>query len=135
MSIDARDHLAILALYAEYNRTIDAGDVLGWLATFVNEGVFHHPARSYTGQVELRTFITNRSAQLSTNAVAQLMHWNDPIVLTRDAGGVTGSCQLVATGVARETGQPEVVARGRYQDSLVCTSGAWHFRERRLHIV
>jgi SnoaL-like domain len=117
MTIDAHDQIAILALYAEYNRRIDAGDVVGWPATFVEDGVFYHPLRSYSGRFELRTFITNRSAQLSTSPVAELMHWNDPIVLSGGADSVTGSCRLLVTGIGRKTGKPEVVALGRYQDS------------------
>jgi SnoaL-like domain len=127
--------MAILALYAEYNRSIDAADIAGWLATFVEDGVFHHPLRSYGGQAELHTFITNRSAQLSTNPVAELMHWNDPIVLSANADSVTGSCRLMVCGIARESGKPEVVARGRYQDSLVRTKDGWRFKDRRLWIV
>jgi hypothetical protein len=135
MSFDAENHLAILALYAEYNRTIDTGNVSAWLATFVREGVFYNPSRTYTGQAGLREFITNRSAQLSTHAMAQLRHWNDPVVLTYAEGQVSGSCQLVVTGVTRDTNKPEVLARGRYDDSLVRESGSWYFKERRLHLV
>jgi len=135
MTIDAHEQIAILALYAEYNRSIDAADVVGWLATFVEDGVFYHPSRNYTGRIELHTFITNRSAQLSTNPIAELMHWNGPIVLSGNADSATGSCRLLVSGIARESGKPEVVARGRYQDSLVRTKEGWHFKDRRLQIL
>jgi hypothetical protein len=135
MIIDARDRMEILALYAEYNRAIDAADVVGWLATFVEDGVFYHPSRSYSGRIELHAFITNRSAQLNTNPIAGLMHWNDPILLTGNADSVSGSCRLLVSGIARESGKPEVVARGLYQDSLVRTKDGWRFRDRRLQIV
>jgi ketosteroid isomerase-like protein len=135
VSIDANDHMAILALYAEYNRSIDAGDVVGWLATFMEDAIFHHPARIYTGQSELREFITTRSAQLGTGAVNNMIHWNDPIVLSRVADSVAASCRLVVTGTVRETGKLTVVAQGRYRDSLIRTENGWYFRERRLSIV
>jgi hypothetical protein len=135
MTIDAHEQMAILALYSEYNRSIDDADVVGWLATFVEDAVFYHPSRNYTGRIELHSFITNRSAQLSTNPIAELMHWNDPIVLSGNVDSVTGSCRLLITGIARESGKLEVVAHGRYQDSLVRTKGGWRFKDRRLQIV
>jgi hypothetical protein len=135
MTIDAHDQMAILKLYAEYNRTIDAGDVSGWLMTFVDDGVFYHPSRRYSGRIELSIFITSRSNQLGTNPVAALMHWNDPIVISAGADYVQGSCRLLVAGILRETGKPEVVARGRYQDSLIRSHGGWHFKERRLELV
>lgn len=135
MSLDPQTHLQILALYAEYNRTIDAGDVSGWLATFLSDGVFYHPTRDYVGHAELRAFIANRSAQLGTHALTQLRHWNDTIVLTSSAARVSGTCQVVVVGVARDTNRPEVLARGRYEDSLVREGGSWYFNERRLQLL
>src|SRR5580658_2453275 len=109
VSIDAVDHVAILALYSKYNHSIDAGDVVGWLGTFVEDGVFHHPARTYVGQNELRAFITTRSAHLGAGAVTHVMHWNDPVVLSDNAGSVIASCRLVVTGTERETGKLTIV--------------------------
>lgn len=135
MNIDAVDQVAIIALYAAYNRSIDAGDILGWLGTFTIDGEFHHPARIYAGQAGLSAFITSRSAQLGSGLVTGLKHWNDPIVFTGDANSVRASCGLVVTGAVRETGKPAIVAQGRYEDSLIRTNKGWRFKERRLSIV
>ena len=134
MTIDAYDRIEILTLYAEYNRTIDAGDVSGWLTTFVDDAVFYHPSRRYSGRIELSTFITSRSNQLGASPVAELKHWNDPIEISAGADYVQGSCRLLVAGIMRETGKPAVVARGRYRDSLIRSPSGWHFKERRLEL-
>src|SRR5260221_10707300 len=51
--ITANERLEILALYAEYNRSIDAGDSSAWACTFIQEGVFHHPAQDFAGREQL----------------------------------------------------------------------------------
>lgn len=135
MSIDASDHVAILMLYGEYNRAIDAGDVEGWLATFVKDGAFRHPLRSYVGEAELREFVTTRSAALGANPIAELKHWNDPIALHGNGTMATGSCRLLVAGVARDTGKPQVVTRGHYEDLMERTSDGWRYKERRLTIL
>jgi hypothetical protein len=132
MSIKSSDHVAILALYAEYNRALDAGDIEGWLATFVEDGAFHHPSRSYVGTAELREFVTTRTAKFSSNPVIDLRHWNDAIDLRDNGGRIRGSCRLLVAGVTRHTGKPEVVARGQYEDMVERVSDGWRFKERRL---
>lgn len=69
MSINSTDQ-AILALYAEYNRALDASDIEGWLATFAEDGALHHPSRSYAGTAELREFVATRTAKF-TEVVAR----------------------------------------------------------------
>lgn len=132
--LEPQDHLAILALCAEYNRSLDAGEAAAWAATFTEDGVFHHPARSYASTAELRRFAEERTAKFDTNPIADQRHWNDPVVLSGDGDRASGSCNLLVAGVDRESGRPAVVARGRYEDRLVKTSAGWRFAERRLTI-
>lgn len=131
----SEDHLAILALYANYNKAIDAGDADAWLAAFMKNGVFHHPTRSWTGQDDLRQFVEERTAKFSTNKVVDQRHWNDAIALDIADGKATGTCDLLVVGVTREDGSPKVVARGRYEDRLERGEAGWRFAERRLIVL
>jgi hypothetical protein len=126
------DRLAIIAIYAEYNRAIDCGDVPAWLATWTADGVFEHPARRYTGCLELTRFVTDRNDALRTHNVVQQRHWNADVEVRDSSEGAQGSCLLLVAGVERVSGQPAVVADGRYEDSLVRQGGGWRFAHRRL---
>jgi hypothetical protein len=128
------DRLMILALYAQYNRAIDAGDALPWARTFLEEGVFLHPAATYRGIAELIRFVTERQSKLGDHSVGEQRHWNDNIILEGSNDQASGSCDLLVAGRNRQTGRPEVVARGRYTDRLTATAQGWRFVERRLQI-
>ncbi|HEX7914085.1 MAG TPA: isochorismatase family protein, partial [Paraburkholderia sp.] len=86
---NARDELEIRALYIAYNRAIDSGDAAGWAATFVDDGNFHHPARTWSGQGELCEFVQRRGARLSDDPIADQRHWNDAITVTLNGDRAT----------------------------------------------
>lgn len=132
--LSASDQLAIIDLYAAYNRTADAGDAHGWAETFTGEGVFHHPARDYSGAAELRSFIDHRTAGFPTSPFIDQQHWNDPVALDGDGDTATGSCRLLIAGIGRETGEAALVARGLYNDRLVRGPHGWRFAERTLTV-
>jgi hypothetical protein len=131
-TLGAADELAIRKLYAVYCQTLDAGIAAAWAQTFVAEGSFHHPAATFTGRAELERFVRERSGKLGSHPVVRQRHWNDRIGLCGGGDGATGECDLLVAGMHRETGRPEVVAQGRYEDRLVRTSEGWRFSERRL---
>jgi hypothetical protein len=130
LSVD--DRLAILALYAEYNRSIDCCDGAAWITTWASDGVFEHPARSFTGHLELDRFVMDRGEAMKTHSIAEQRHWNAEIEIWDSAEGARGRCLLLLAGVERASGQPVVVARGRYQDALVRQHGNWRFARRSL---
>lgn len=132
--LNAQERLDILALYAEYNRTIDSGDAAAWARTFAEDGVFQHPSRDFVGRPELEGFVRDRTPKLATHPCASQRHWNDAITVEDNTGNVTGSCQLIVWGLSRDTSKPEVIARGRYADELVKSNSGWRFRRRTLRI-
>ena len=131
----SEDHVAILTLYARYNRAIDDGDAEGWSATFVEDGVFCHPARTWAGAAERRQFVIERNAKIAAGPVGNQRHWNDAIDLTITADAAAGGCDLLVAGVASDDGRAVVLARGRYQDRLARTADGWRFAERRLILI
>ena len=132
--LDPHDKLDILALYAEYNRTIDGGNAQAWARTFVEDGAFHHPTRTFSGRAELESFVTARAAKIAAHRVDRQRHWNDAIAVDGGDDHATGSCDLLVAGLERETAKPTVVALGSYVDELVKIGPTWHFRQRTLRL-
>jgi hypothetical protein len=126
------DRVAILAIYGEYNRAIDAGDVAAWVETWTSDGVFAHPSRNYTGALELRGFLASRGDSMGAHPVAEQRHWNAEIEFGASTVGALGRCLLLVAGVERASGRPVVVARGHYEDRLVYLRGSWRFARRNL---
>jgi hypothetical protein len=58
-----RDELEIRRFNAVYNRAIDAGDAQTWADTFLDAGVFIYTVRSWSGKVELRKFVEERTVR------------------------------------------------------------------------
>lgn len=131
--ITPADHLAILTLYAAYNRAIDCDDDEGWAATFVADGVFAHPARIWRGTNELRRFIVERKER-SGSPLANQRHWNGVITLQRERNQILGACDLIVTAQARESGGTTILAQGFYTDQLVDTPVGWRFAQRTLQL-
>ena len=132
--ITANDRLEILALYAEYNRSIDAGDSSAWACTFIQEGVFHHPAQDFAGREQLESFVKERTSKMAMHLCIEQRHWNDAISLEGTEREASGSCFLLVAGRRRDTGKPEVIVRGRYVDDLVKVDSGWLFRRRTLRV-
>ncbi len=86
--ITANERLEILALYAEYNRSIDAGDSSAWACTFIQEGVFHHPAQDFAGREQLESFVKERTSKMAMHSCIEQRHWNDAISLEGAAGAI-----------------------------------------------
>lgn len=127
-----QDKLEILTLMREYNRAIDAGEDAQWAATYIQDGVFRHPARTWQGTDELRTFCASRTAGLDKAPLTDMRHWNDAIDITVSGDEATVTCDLAVIGNSRETGKPTLAATGSYRDRLVRRDGAWRFVERAL---
>ncbi|MEI8260782.1 MAG: nuclear transport factor 2 family protein [Actinomycetes bacterium] len=128
------DEVAIIHLYADYNRTIDEGDIEGWLATWATDGTFELPSRAFNGHAELRGFGERRISSLPSQPVGSQRHWNAEVQVSGDGDGdgdsASGSCLLMVAGQDRSSGTWVVVARGRYIDELTKVDGRWAFRRR-----
>ena len=131
----AQDHLAILDLYARYNLSIDRGDAGTWADCFISDGHFHHPARTWSGSPELRQFVEERTMRVRAGNTPTQAHWNNSITITGDEHTAEGSCELMVVGVLIDSGCAQIVARGRYDDSMVKTARGWQFFERRLTLL
>ena len=128
------DQLAILALYAQYNRNLDAGHIQAWCDCFTSDGVFLHPSGAFEGHAGLREFVEGRTGKLATHPVIQQRHWNDAITLAPGSCGIDGQCELLVAGVDRQTQRPVILARGRYVDMIAHTVAGWRFSRRSLSL-
>lgn len=126
------DETAIRELYARYNRAIDCGDAEVWADTFVKSGIFHHPARDWSGHDELRRFIVERTAGFATHPVADQRHWNDAHAIAISGDHATCTCDLLVSGRQRSDGSLMALATGHYSDVLERTEDGWKFSRRRL---
>ena len=130
-----QDRLAILDLYARYNHAIDGGDAVAWADCFTPEGLFHHPARTWSGCAELRRFVEERTIRVRSGNTPTQGHWNDAIAIAGDERTATGSCELMVVGMAIDTGCAQILARGHYADNLVKSAVGWRFSKRRLTLL
>ena len=133
-AVSACDRCALLVLYAEYNRALDAGNAAAWADTFTDDGIFEHPSAHFVGRIELERFVRQRTTKLDSHPCSHQRHWNDAIEFRADGVRANGSCCLLVSGIRRETNHPEVVATGRYTDELVKRDNGWRFRRRRLQV-
>lgn len=132
--IEPVDHVAIIQLYEDYNHAIDTGAARTWSATFTQDGVFYHPARTWSGEEELLAFFEQRESSLRASPNVELKHWNSNIIIEGDDKNSTATCELLVSGIRSQDAHSIVVARGHYQDRLVRTGQGWRFQERRLFI-
>ena len=136
MGLTALDYEEIRQLGARYNVAIDSGDVDGWAACFVSDGVFEClglPDGSpfggrHVGTEAMRAYATTHFSF----AKGKARHWNWNLVIDGDATEATQECYLMALSV----GHPPTVAgsTGRYRDRLRKTAGQWRFVERQVTI-
>ncbi len=124
MALPTQDRLDILELCARYNRTVDAGDVEGWLSVWTDDGVFETPFGTFKGKEALRNFMkfymsTSRgNRHVSVNPVVQ-----------GDGDSATLACDLL---LVRTPGMPSLLATGTYADTRHKAGGAWKFKRRKL---
>jgi SnoaL-like domain len=129
-TLPAADHLAILNLYARYNRTIDAGDSDGWAACWTPDGVFDvSPRFIATGTEALTEFAKGWYAQHG----GVLRHNISNVFVEAAPTGARGGAYLVMAKVAEDdTAIPTVTVTGIYDDELVLHDGEWRFSKRRI---
>jgi hypothetical protein len=117
-SLTAQDYTEIQMLYAQYNHSIDSGDVEGYVALFTPDGSFNNNS----GHEGLRTFMKNRNG-------GTRRHWNTNLLITPTPEGAKGAVYLMFVDVGMKP--PAITSAGRYEDSLVKTAQGWRFKQRR----
>ncbi len=124
MPLSLQDRLDILELCSRYNRTVDAGDVEGWLSVWTDDGAFETPFGTFKGREALRNFMKFYMATSKGNR-----HVSVNPVVAGDGDSATLACDLL---LVRTPGMPGLLATGTYADTLRKAGGAWRFQKRKL---
>ena len=118
------DQLAIQALYARYNHTIDFGRAAEWAATFTPDGAIETAIGTFKGTETLTAFAAGLFSQM------RFRHWTNSLALEGDGARATGFCYLI--GWTLEDGKSPVAGHhSHYEDALVKTEEGWRFESRK----
>ncbi|KAA9105915.1 nuclear transport factor 2 family protein [Microbacterium rhizomatis] len=130
MEFTPADHFDALNLYARYNRTVDAGDVDGWLECYAPDGQLSIPSANvtYTGRFELAAFVKR---YIETSAGSE-RHFISNIELSVVAEGLRGRAALMTVRPGSRKMPPALLTTGVYEDLLSRTAGGWRFAVRSL---
>lgn len=118
------DHLEILNLYARYNHTIDAADLVAWIECFAVGGVLDVPSAGvmYQGADELLAF------GKSYKAGAELdRHLTTNIEVCGKGSEARGRAYLLMCRGRSDGNPPTFHMSGRYEDNLRKTEDGWRF--------
>lgn len=119
------DQLAIQALYARCNHTIDFGRAEEWAATFTPDGTIETEIGNATGTEALAAFAANLFGQF------KFRHWTNSLLVEGDGSRTIGFCYLI--GWTLEDGKAPVAGHhAHYEDELVKTPEGWRFAARRV---
>ncbi len=124
---EIEDRLAIQELMARYNFAIDFGDVETYLACFTEDGGFSNVYGSSKGQVALRQYISERTAERQERP---LRHMATNIVIEVKGDRASARCYLLLLQVTPEG--LKLLTTGVYKDELQKIGGAWRFSHRRV---
>jgi hypothetical protein len=115
------DRVGIEHLYAQYNETIDNGDIDGWIATWAPDADFN----GYKGRDGLRRFATD---YIRNRDGARRRHWLNNLVMhpMPDGARVTNSFMILDVSVT----PPAVASTGRNIDTFAKTADGWRFKSR-----
>jgi len=122
--LTAQDDAEIRQLYARYAYAIDTGDAETWADTFTPDGVFGN-SKGRAALVEFAKTFYQRNQGHSR-------HWNDQLVITPTADGVTAHCYLLLWNTGTRPATLTVAAI--YRDTLVRTPNGWRFRSRAVEV-
>jgi 3-phenylpropionate/cinnamic acid dioxygenase small subunit len=127
--IAERDIIEVMHRYAH---TMDYGDEAGWVDVFTEDAVFDVVnvatgvrVHREDGRQQLAAYIANypKPPRYAKHTVV------DPIIEV-DGDVATARSYWLFYWRDMETGQPTLVAFGRYFDTLVCQEGRWRIKER-----
>jgi hypothetical protein len=120
--LSAEDRLDILELYALYAHAEDAGDNMGFLACWDEDGVLEGPRGHFEGHNGLSEFF---DALMPTNKGKRHVTVNHLIHATEKGAEVASNFLLI--DVAETT---RLVGSGSYRDSLRHSGGTWRISKR-----
>ena len=131
MTLSTEDRLDIHELYGRYAHLIDACDDQ-WCECFIPTGVLAIPVQGFTaeGHDALRSF----ARQYHRRAGGVDRHIMSNIVLTVDAGVVSGACYLQVVAGGSGDNPPRLKTTGSYRDLFERTERGWRFARRELSV-
>lgn len=123
MDLAADDQLQILNLIARYCHALDSGDALGVVATFVEDGIFETPQRTYSGRRALQRFFRENVARDHNERHFPCNH-----LITGNENEAAHTCYYEVVF----KGGGGIKATGLYEDWLVKSEGVWKFQRRKV---
>lgn len=124
---EIEDRIAIRELMARYNFAIDFGDIEAYLACFTEEGGFSNIYGSSKGQIALRRYISERTAERQE---LPLRHMATNIIIEVKGDRASAKCYLLLLQVTSEG--LKLLTTGAYKDELQKIGGAWRFSHRKV---
>ena len=129
--LSAEDRLDIMDLIARYARTLDLGDLNGYVNNFAPDAVLfeeHH------GQAAIREYVAmlmreGRAGPLPNGDVAYRHFVGSPVI---DGAGDRATVHSYLLWVTMGT-EPPINAAAEYVDEVVKLDGRWVFQKRTLH--
>lgn len=119
--VSSQDHVDIQHLYAQYNETIDNGDVEGWVGSWTPDGDFN----GFKGQDELRLFARD---YITNGDGARRRHWINNLVIHATPEGARATNYFMILDVS--VTPPVVASTGRNVDTFMKTRQGWRFKTR-----
>ena len=125
MPLSLEDKLTLLEIEAQFDWSIDRGDVEAWVDAWTEDGVFEASYGTARGRDELRKMLKELEAGFS----AGKRHTTSNHLIEGDENEAKFSGYLI---VFEREETPRVVATGTFTDTFVKQDGAWKVRHRKL---
>ncbi len=117
------DKRAIEDLLIRFCRVTDAGDFDSWVNLFTDDGSFIIFGQRTTGPDALRAFI-----EADQPPEKRGLHLVGNVLIDVKSPKAGAECDFIFIATTPEG--PNIIATGRYLDTLVKTNGTWKFHER-----
>ena len=124
--------LEILALEAEYARSWDTGDALGWAAIFCEDGVFEMAAagRAEGRRVEGRLALADFCREINESRTGLHLFHNPAIVVDGDRAQGRIHFEFVSAGSTSPTSTMQGRTVGYYEVAYARTREGWRIAHR-----
>jgi hypothetical protein len=126
----AEDRLGVIELIARYAQCIDSGDLDGYVANFLPEGVIEWANGRAEGHEEIRRWVGGLMTNGGIGATpAQVRHFVGLPYITGDSERCSARTYVVVFGLDA-SGGVTVPSVGSYSDRIVNVEGRWLFEKR-----
>jgi len=129
-TVSTLDQLEIQELVSVYNRTIDRGDVEGWLACFTPDGAFQGIAGRFEGEAARRSFASDLTNSPSWAGYRPMRHWTTNFLISYDGGPDAARMRADHLLVRPTREGVKLLVMAVYRDRLRRVDGRWLFAER-----